>query len=335
MKKKNTFYAALRSTFQHVPRTDKLLLLGDFNARVGANDQVRQTVIGRHGVGKSNNNGLRLLEVCSEFSLCITNTMFQLQNKFKTSWMHPRSKHWHLTDFVVVRGSDLRDVKITRAMRGADCWTDHRLIRSQLSMRVRPPSRMKQPCKRLNTNALLTEEVRGYFQRTLNHQLEELSKPSEGLLNATTLTSEWESITDTILSTSKSTLGVMHKRHQEWFGANRKEIHTILYEKNSAYKAHLQQPKSTVHYQRWIRIRSQVQHHLCEMHNSWWMTKAQDIQEHASNNNITAFYEALKSVFGPIRCSFCHAKDSSGTFLIKERDGILLQWAEHLNTLLN
>jgi len=55
-----------------------------------------QTVIGRHGVGKSNNNGLCLLEVCSEFSLCITNTMFQLQNKYKTSWMHPRSKHCHL-----------------------------------------------------------------------------------------------------------------------------------------------------------------------------------------------------------------------------------------------
>ena len=136
--KKTSFYAALRSTLQHIPRTDKLLLLGDLNARVGANHQVWQTAIGRHGVGKSNNNGLRLFEVCSEFSLCITNTMFQLQNKFKISWMHPHSKHWHLIDFVIVRRSDLRDVKITRALRSADCWTDYRLIRSQLGMRVRP-----------------------------------------------------------------------------------------------------------------------------------------------------------------------------------------------------
>jgi len=194
--------------------------------------------------------------------------MFQLQNKYKTSWMHPRSKHWHLIDFVIVRRSDLHDVKITRAMRGADCWTDHRLIRSQLSMRVRPPARMKQPCKRLNTNALLSEEVMENFQRTLNHQLEELSKPSEGPSNGPKLTAEWESITDTILSTAKSTLGVMHKRHQDWFDANRKEIHVILHEKNSAYKAHLQQPKSAAHYQRWIRMRSQVQHHLREMRSS-------------------------------------------------------------------
>ena len=128
------------------------------------------------------------------------------------------------------------------------------------------------------------------------------------------------------------TLGVMHKRHQDWFDANRKEIHAILYEKNSAYKAHLQQPKTTVHYQRWIRIRSQVQHHLREMCNSWWMTKVQEIQEHA-NNNIRAFYEALKSAFGPIRRSFCHVKDSSRTLLVEERDGILSRWAEHFNLL--
>ena len=104
---------------------------------------------------------------------------------------------------------------------------------------------------------------------------------------------------------------------------------------NSAYKAHLQQPKFAAHYQRWIRIRSQVQHHLREMRNGLWMTKAQEIEEHVNNNNIRAFYGALKSVFGPIRRSFCHVKDNTETLLIKERDGILLRWAEHFNTLLN
>ena len=140
--------------------------------------------------------------------------------------------------------------------------------------------------------------MRGNFQRTLNHQLEELSKPSEGSPDDTILAAEWESITDTILSTAKSTLGVVHKGHQDLFDANWKEIHVMLHEKNSAYKAHLHQPKSAAHYQRWIRIRSQVQHHLREMCNSWWMTKALEIQEDA---NIRALYEAFKSVFGSIR----------------------------------
>ena len=222
--------------------------------------------------------------------------------------MYSRSKHCHLIDFVIVRRSDLRDVKRTRAMRVADCCTDHRLFRSQLSMHVRTPVRMKQLCKRLDANALLSGEVRENFQRTLNHQLEELSKPSDGSSNWPKRTAEWESITNTILSTAKSTLGVMHKWHQDWFDANWTEIHVILHKKNWAYKAHLQQPKSAAHYQRWIRIRSQVQHHLREMRNSWWMTNAHEIQEHSNNNNIRAFYEALKSVFGPTGRSFCHVK---------------------------
>ena len=33
--------------------------------------------------------------------------------------MHPRSKHWHLIDYVITRRRDIRDILITRAVRGA------------------------------------------------------------------------------------------------------------------------------------------------------------------------------------------------------------------------
>ena len=40
---------------------------------------------------------------------------------YKTSWMHPRSNHWHLIDCVIITRRDLHEVQITRAMRGAEC----------------------------------------------------------------------------------------------------------------------------------------------------------------------------------------------------------------------
>lgn len=55
--------------------------------------------------------------------------------------MHPRSKHWHLLDYVIVRRSDRRDVHLTRAMRGVECWTDHRLVRASIKLNIRPPAR--------------------------------------------------------------------------------------------------------------------------------------------------------------------------------------------------
>ena len=131
---KDRFYDTLYSTLRRISQNDKIILLGDFNARVGRNNEIWHGVIGHHGVGNVNSSGLRLLSVCSELGLAITNTFFQLRDMHKTSWLHPRSKHWHLIDYVIVMRRDLNEVQITRAMRGAECSTDHLLIRSTLRL---------------------------------------------------------------------------------------------------------------------------------------------------------------------------------------------------------
>ena len=69
--------------------------------------------------------------------------MFRLADKYKSRWMHPRSKHWHMIDFVIVRQRDLQDVRITRAMRGAECWTDQRLARVVFNLHIAPLHRNK------------------------------------------------------------------------------------------------------------------------------------------------------------------------------------------------
>ena len=63
---KDKFYDDLGSVISAAPRTDKLILLGDFNARVGTDHQTWEEVIGSEGVGKCNNNGLLLLRKCAE-----------------------------------------------------------------------------------------------------------------------------------------------------------------------------------------------------------------------------------------------------------------------------
>lgn len=99
---------------------------------VGKNHLIWNGVIWEHGIGKVNANGMRLLSLCAEHDLTITNTIFQQKNKYKAPWMHPPSKQWHLLDYVIMRPKDIKDVHITCAMRGADCWTDHSMIISKL-----------------------------------------------------------------------------------------------------------------------------------------------------------------------------------------------------------
>ena len=50
---KDKFYDDLGSVISAVPRTDKLILLGDFNARVGTDHQTWEGVIGTEGVGSA------------------------------------------------------------------------------------------------------------------------------------------------------------------------------------------------------------------------------------------------------------------------------------------
>jgi len=81
---KDSFYSCLHATLQAVPRNDRLVILGDFNAWVGTNHNVWSGVIRKHGLGNANSNGLRLLNLCCEFGLVITNTLFQQRNQ--RSW---------------------------------------------------------------------------------------------------------------------------------------------------------------------------------------------------------------------------------------------------------
>ena len=136
---KEAFYRDLHNLLQ-VDSKDKALILGDFNARVGRDFELWKGVLGRHGIGNRNNYGRLLLEFCSEHQLVITNTLFQQTDTFKATWRQPRSKHWHLLDYVLTRQRDTRDVLHTRVMPSADCYTG-RLYLQVSSQEERSPDK--------------------------------------------------------------------------------------------------------------------------------------------------------------------------------------------------
>ena len=72
---KESFYGTLSDCIEAIPSSHKLLLLGDFNARVGTDYSSWENVIGKHGVGNENSNGTLLLSLCSQYNLIITNSL--------------------------------------------------------------------------------------------------------------------------------------------------------------------------------------------------------------------------------------------------------------------
>ena len=225
---KDKFYDDLDSVISAAPRTDKLILLGDFNARVGTDHQTWEGVIGSEGVGKCNSNGLLLLRKCAEHELLITNTVFRLPTRRKITWMHPRSKHWHLIDYVIVRRKDRQDVRVTKTVCGADCWTDHRLVVSKLNLRIQPvrrPQGKKVP-KKLDVSKLKQDSKRQAFVNNLCSRLDALEHSSEDVDES------WTVFRDTVHSSAMDSLGPVSRKHQDWFDENDKEIQGLLEEKH-------------------------------------------------------------------------------------------------------
>ena len=104
---KETYYRHLHNLLQHVNSKDKLVILDDFNASVGSDFELWKGVLGKHGLG--NYNDRLLLQFCAEHELSISNTLFQQKNRFKCTSQHPRSKHWHLLDYISTRQRDVSD----------------------------------------------------------------------------------------------------------------------------------------------------------------------------------------------------------------------------------
>lgn len=101
-----------------------------------------------------NSNGLRLLSLCAKQHLVITNTIFQMKNRLKTTWQHPRSKRWHFLDYAIVHQESRQAVLATQVKRGAECWINHVMVISKLHMNIRPRCLKTARTRRLNCAAL-------------------------------------------------------------------------------------------------------------------------------------------------------------------------------------
>jgi len=78
---KEAFYNSLSDIIRSVPYKHRIILLGDFNARVSRDHSAWPRVSGHHSIGNEHSNGSLLLQFCAQHELTITNTLFQQANK--------------------------------------------------------------------------------------------------------------------------------------------------------------------------------------------------------------------------------------------------------------
>ena len=122
------FVDEVNDALLRVAPTESTVLMGDFNAHIGNDNETWKSVIGRHGVAGLNENGRYLLQLCCSNGLRIMNTFFQHRDAHKYTWYRPSLGQKSLIDFCIVSEDLFSDVLDVRAKRGAELSTDHHLV---------------------------------------------------------------------------------------------------------------------------------------------------------------------------------------------------------------
>nr|VZI08239.1 unnamed protein product [Spirometra erinaceieuropaei] len=339
---RDKFYEDLHALLATVSKADKLIVLGDFNARVGTDHTAWRGVLGPQGLRGSNDNGLLLLRACAEHRLILTNTFFCLPEREKATWRHPRSRQWHLLDYVLVRRRDQRDVLVTKAIAGADGWTDHRLVISKMRIRLQPRRRPqgKRPPGKLNVALLSLPAHRLHFSNELAQRLDNFpiaaaaDDAAAAAVENTSVENRWCQLRDTVQSTALAVLGRAPRQHQDWFDDNDAAISNLLAEKNRLHKAYVDHPTED-NKAAFYRSRRQLQQRLREMQDAWTARKAEEIQGYADRNEWKNFFSAIKAVYGPPTKGTAPLLSADGSTLLTEKTQILQRWAEHFQDVHN
>nr|VZH91163.1 unnamed protein product [Spirometra erinaceieuropaei] len=223
---RDKLYEDLHVLLATVPKADKLVVLGDFNARVGTDHSAWRGVLGPHGLRGSNDNVLLLLRTCAEHRLILTNTFFCLPEREKATWRHPRSRQWHLLGYVLVRRRDQRDVLVIKAIAGADGWTDHRLVISKMRIRLQPRRRSqgKRHPGKPNVALLSLPAHHLHFSNELAQRLDNLPIAADAADENTSVENRWCQLRDTVQSTALAVLCRAPRQHQDWFDNNNAAI---------------------------------------------------------------------------------------------------------------
>ena len=81
------FYECLQDLLELTPKKDVLLIIGDWNEKVGSEET--PGVTGKFGLGIWNEAGQKLIEFCQENALVIANTLFQQHKRRHYTWTSP------------------------------------------------------------------------------------------------------------------------------------------------------------------------------------------------------------------------------------------------------
>ena len=202
-------YAKLQEVIDSNPKRDQLIVLGDFNCKVGGLHSMNREVVGNHNNIKSGHNqrGIKLLNFCSQNMLSIANTFFK--HRRKITWVSPGGIVKNTIDYVLVKTNSLNKV-LDAAVLGTPDISDHKPVRLKMSLEYKVKKDMTEKRYKFDFKKLENHEIKAEYQQKITASLENFNDNQNPNV-------VYKKVQNTLLATSLECLGKKKRQaNEEW-----------------------------------------------------------------------------------------------------------------------
>lgn len=314
---KDLFYHQLEDTITTCRRGDIKIVMGDFNAKVGTDNQGFEEVMGRNGLAhRGSDNGDRLKNLCSSYRLVIGGTKFSHLDIHKYTWQSPDGVTRNQIDHIMISKRFAGSLLDVRTKRGADAFSDHNLLIGSFRLRPAALHPQQSATRKYNLQGFKdpakVEEYRLCLDNKLSQVNEEIS---------------WSIVESACKSSAEETLGFVQHQRKSWMSnATWKHI-----EERRALKVRLDQSRSQdnsnqlrADYKRAEkRVRSSVRSDRRRFANNI----AEEAERAAYRNDMRGVYSSIRKLGGEGVRPIPPLKDRNGIVLVSEQQQ-LDRWKE-------
>lgn len=324
----DAFYNDLQQEIISSPRSDTLIIMGDFNAKVGVGDKDTSSIMGMCGSGQRNERGDRLLDFCSVNNLCITNTRFkQTKENRQWTWESPDGRTHNTIDYILVSRKLMSSVQSSRAFPSADCGSDHQLLMANIKLRLKAQKPMTR-IKRVDVGRLKDDTVLQAYQVKLEERLEERWQEMSGKLT-NDVEAMWERVKSSIQETSKEVLGFRKgQKQKEWLSPQTLKLMDQRREYRGRRKQHSDMAKHHNYLCRMVKksAKEDKERYIREI--------CRGVENARTQQRTRAVYEGIRKITGKHAPQVKSVKDELGT-VITDPLAVKRRWKDYFDKLYN
>lgn len=325
---KDEFYNRLQGVVDKLPGKDVNIIMGDANAKVGEDPAGYERIMGRHGLGKMNENGERFANFCSTNGLTIGGTIFPHKRIHKATWRSPDGVTENQIDHFCISSKFRRSLRDVKVARGADAASDHHLLLATLKLKLKSYNKSKGTDRPKYEVGQLQSGKKEEFKISLKNRFQPLA-----LLNDD-VEAHWRKIKDVFTTTCEEVLGKQRKTHKEWITQetlDKIKVRRSKKAKVNVSRTRAEREKAQLEY---TEAHKEVKKSIKKDKETYMTEMAVKAESAAQNGHLRVLHQTTRKLSGKWSSAEMPVKDAQGNTLI-EKEAQLGRWKEHFDTLLN